>query len=432
MSAPGPAVRRAAAPERSAGPGVRRWRVRQRWAGQRLLLRWLRLPAAARVLVVYALARLFSAFVLAEVARFQEPSAWTPQDPGYADLLVLWDATWYRSIALDGYPDAVPLGADGDPVQSELAFYPLAPLLARLLVATGLPFAWAGSLVSLVAGAAAAVGVRALLHRALAARCTAGAARRGAWSAAVLLCVSPPSVVLQVPYTEGPALALLVAFLLLLQRQRYLPAGAVALALGLTRPVAVPLSAVVVVHLLLRARAGRRRGAVLSGREALRALVLLGCSGAAGLLWPAAAWLLTGRADAYTATMGAWRSGGEVVWLRPWWDVSQHVLGAVAGPALLVVAVVAYVAWLLGRRTAVLGADLRAWCLAYVGYLLLVLDPFTSLFRYLVLLFPLGALVGLHPRRRGALGALVLASLALQVVWTAWLWRFSPPADWPP
>ncbi|WP_432488031.1 hypothetical protein [Kineococcus sp. SYSU DK018] len=422
MSAPGPPAR-TAAPRRAGG------RVRHR---ERLLLRWLRLPAAARVLAVYALARLFSAFVLAEVARFQEPSDWTPQDPGYADLLVLWDATWYRAIAEDGYPDAVPLGADGDPLQSELAFYPLAPLLARALMSTGLPFAWAGSLVSLAAGAAAAVGVHALLLRALSARCPRGAARRGAWSAAVLFCVSPPSVVLQVPYTEGPALALLVAFLLLLQRHRYLPAAGVALALGLTRPVAVPLSVVVVVHLLLRARDGRRRGAVLGGRDALRALVLLGASGVAGLLWPLTAALLTGRADAYTATMGAWRSGGQVVWLRPWWDVSQYVLGAVAGPVLLVVVVAGFVVLLLGRRAAALGADLRTWCLAYAGYLLLVLDPFTSLFRYLVFLFPLGALVGLHPRRRGALQAWVIASLALQVVWTAWLWRFSPPADWPP
>ena len=399
---------------------------------ERLLLRWLRLPAAARVLAVYALARLFSAAVLAEVARFQEPSAWTPQGAGYSDVLVLWDATWYRSIAEDGYPGAVPLGPDGSPQQSELAFYPLAPLLARALTATGLSFGWAGALISLVSGAAAVVGVHALLHRALRRRLPEAAARRGAWSAAVLLCVCPPSPVLQVPYTEGPALALLVAFLLLLQRQRYLPAAAVALALGYTRPVAVPLSVVVAVHLLLRALAGRRRGSALRAREALRCAVLLGASGAAGLLWPVTAWLLTGRRDAYTATMGAWRSGGEVVWLQPWWGVSQHVLGAVAGPVLLVAAVVAYAAWLLGPRTAALGAELRTWCLAYVGYLLLVLDPFTSLFRYLVLLFPLAGLVGLHPRRRGALGAWVVGSLALQVVWTAWLWRFSPPADWPP
>ncbi|WP_432564600.1 hypothetical protein [Kineococcus sp. SYSU DK003] len=396
-----------------------------------LHLRWLRTPVAVRVLLVYALARSFSAAVLAEVARFQPDSDWTPGGAGYGDMLGLWDATWYRQIAQDGYPRSVPVGTAGDVQQSALAFYPLAPLLARLLMTTGLSFEAAGALVSLLAGAAAAVGVHALVHRALAQRASAAVARRGAWSAAVLFCVSPPSPVFQVPYTEAPALALLVAFLLCLQRGRYGPAALVALALGLTRPVAVPLSVVVVVHLVLRALAGRRAGTVLGGREALRCLGLLAASGLAGLLWPATAAQLTGRTDAYTATMGAWRAGGEVVWLEPWWGISQYVLGPV-GPVVLVLAVAGYVVWMLSRRTAVLGADLRAWCLAYVGYLLLVLDPFTSLFRYLVFLFPLGGLVATRPGSRPVLRAWVVCSLALQVVWVAWLWRFSPPADWPP
>ncbi|MBB2900177.1 hypothetical protein FHR75_000965 [Kineococcus radiotolerans] len=398
----------------------------------RLLLRWLRLPVAVRVLLVYALARLFSAAVLAEVARFQVASQWTPARSGYGDVLGLWDATWYRRIAEEGYPDSVPLGAAGDVQQSALAFYPLAPLLARLVMLTGLPFPWAGSAVSLVAGALAAVGVHAVVLRALSERAPAAVARRGAWGAAVLFCVSPPSPVYQVPYTEAPAIALLVAFLACLQRGRYAPAALLALLLGLTRPVAVPLCVVVVVHLVVRARRGRRAGRVLGGREALRCLALLAASGAAGLLWPVVTWRLTGRTDAYTATMGAWRAGGRVEWLTPWWGISQYVLGAVAGPLLLVAVVVAFAWWLLSRRTAVLGPELRTWCLAYVGYLLLVLDPFTSLFRYLVLLFPLGGLVALRPGGRPVLRAWVACSLALQVVWVAWLWRFSPPADWPP
>ncbi|WP_432543607.1 hypothetical protein [Kineococcus sp. SYSU DK002] len=392
---------------------------------------WSRAPAAARVLAVYALARLFSAFVLAEVARFQVASQWTPDDPGYGDVLGLWDATWYRRIATEGYPSSVPLGPAGDPQQSALAFYPLAPLLARLLMVTGMSFEAAGALVALAGGAAAAVGVHALLHRALSERVPPAVARRGAWSAAVLFCLTPPSPVFQVPYTEGPALALLVAFLLCLQRGRYGPAALVALLLGLTRPVAVPLSVVVVVHLALRARAGRRAGAVLGGREALRCLGLLAASGAAGLLWPLITWSMTGRRDAYTATMGAWRAGGEVVPLEPWWGISQYVLGP-PGPLLLVAAVAAYAWWLLSARTRVLGPELRAWCLAYVGYLLLVLDPFTSLFRYLIFLFPLGALVATGRRGPAPLTGWVVCSLALQVVWVAWLWRFSPPADWPP
>jgi len=418
----------------SAAPTVPARRPHAPWRA-RLVLRWLRSPAALRVLVVFALARLFSAAVLAEVARFQPPSVWTSAHPGYHDMLALWDGSWYREIAGSGYPASVPLGQDGDPRQSALAFYPLFPLLCRALTAlTGLSFPTAGATVSLVCGAGAAVLVHALVRRAVAARGAGGVvAGRAAWSAAVLFCCSPVSPVLQVAYTEALAVLLLAALLLLLLRERYLPAALLALLLGLSRPVAVPLTVVVVVHLALRARAAHRAGRTRpTPREAVRGLALLGASGVAGLLWPATAWWLTGRADAYTATMGAWRAGGQVVWLRPWWGVSQYVLGSVAGPLVLVATVVASTAWLLSRRTALLGPQLRAWCLAYVGYLLLVLDPFTSLFRYLLLLFPLGGLVALRPRSRGTLIALVAASLALQVVWVAWLWRFSPPADWPP
>lgn len=166
-------------------------------------LRWLRTPATVRVLVVYALARLFTAAVLAEVARFQPASTWTTEDPGYGGMLGMWDADWYGRIAEEGYPRSVPLGPAGDVQQSQLAFYPLAPLLARLLMTTGLPFTAAGAVVSLVAGAAAACGVHALLLRVLARRAGPAVARRGAWAAAVLFCVSPPSLVFQVPYTEG-------------------------------------------------------------------------------------------------------------------------------------------------------------------------------------------------------------------------------------
>ncbi|WP_369070114.1 hypothetical protein [Kineococcus terrestris] len=403
-----------------------------------LLLRWARTPVLVRVLLVYAAARLVSAAVLAAVARFQEPSDWTPEGAGYRDMLGLWDATWYRRIAEDGYPGAVPRDGAGAAQQSELAFYPVLPLLVRALGAAGVPFETAGAAVALLAGAAAAVGAHLVLERAArAAGAGAAVARRAAWSGAVLLCVSPPSLVYQVPYTEGLALALLTGFLLALLDGRWLTASALALLLGLTRPVAVPLSAVVVVHLLVRVRAARRAApggapARPAGRDLLRAGVLLASSAAAAGLWPLTAWWLTGERDAYTATMGAWRADGRVEWLRPWWDVSQYLLGDVAGPLALVALVAGYAALLLSRRAAVLGPELRAWCLAYPGYLLLVLDPFTSLFRYLVLLFPLGGLVALRPGRRGTLWALVAASLALHVVWVAWLWRFSPPADWPP
>ena len=87
-----------------------------------------------------------------------------------------------------------------------------------------------------------------------------------------------------------------------------------------------------------------------------------------------------------------------------------------------------------------LGPELRAWCLAYPAYLGLVLDPFTSIFRYLLPLFPLLVVVlggGWADRRvprflwpRTAL--LVAAGVAGQVAWVFHLLVFVPPSDYPP
>ncbi|PPK98805.1 hypothetical protein CLV92_101506 [Kineococcus xinjiangensis] len=412
-------------------------------------------PWWVRVLLLYTASRLFSAAVLDRVARFQEPNPWTGPDPGLGGVLLMWDAAWYREIAERGYPDVVSRTPDGRPLQSALAFYPLFPLLVRVVTAaTGVPFAVAGPLVAVLLGAGAALVAHRAVHAALsAAGAGEAAAGRGAWAAVVLLCTYPASPVLLAPYSEGLALLLLGAFLLQLVHRRYLAAAALALLLGLARPVAAPLLAVVLAHVAVRAvrwwRAGRPWGRPQAA-VAARAAVLLLASGAAGLLWPAGTWWLTGRHDAHLATMAAWRGGGEVVLVQPWWDVSQYLLGEVAGPVALLLVLGGHAALLLSRRAAPLGPELRAWCLAYVAYLVLVQDPFTNLVRYLLLLFPLGALLEVGPGRAaaasgapggsaggggqgvGVLAAVACASLFLQVLWVASLWHFTPPADWSP
>ena len=71
-------------------------------------------------------------------------------------------------------------------------------------------------------------------------------------------------------------------------------------------------------------------------------------------------------------------------------------------------------------------------CSATWAYLLLVLDPSTSLPRYLLPLFPLGTLLAGASPSRAYRRSLAVAFFAGQVVWVSWLWRFSPPTDWPP
>ena len=108
-----------------------------------------------QVVAAYLLCRVFSFVVLAVAAGHQAPVTWTGPHPDYLSMTVLWDGSWYREIAENGYP--VPLPVDpstGAVSQNAWAFYPAFPLLSRLLMSvTGLGFPVVASTLALVCGA---------------------------------------------------------------------------------------------------------------------------------------------------------------------------------------------------------------------------------------------------------------------------------------
>ena len=71
--------------------------------------------------------------------------------------------------------------------------------------------------------------------------------------------------------------------------------------------------------------------------------------------------------------------------------------------------------------------------LAYPAYLLAVIEPYTSTYRYALLAFPLLVLPG-AVRRVGPLLVVLLTvvGLAYQVRWVDQLLVFTPPTDYPP
>jgi hypothetical protein len=374
-------------------------------------------------LVVFAASRLLDGYVLARSADIGRGPAGTV--PGYLGVLQRWDATWYHRIAQEGYPRTLPVGADGLVQPNSWAFYPLFPWLTRGLTAvTGTDWAGflvAGAVISLVCAAVAAVLIVKLVSP-LAGR------RLALWTVA-LLAFFPSAPVLQMPYAESLALLLLVAVLLCLQRERYLAAAPLLVLAGLSRPIGVPLAGVVVLHALRVVMRRRAEGAPRATTATLaRLAVAVVAAGAGAAAWPAVAALRTGRLDAYTSTMAAWRTPRAVTPFVPWRAASELYLGRF-GLALLAVAVVAYGVWLARPRAAsVLSADLRAWCACYAFYLLAVLDAFASLPRYLVLLFPLGTLLAAASRDRAYRVALVVAFAAGSVVWVAAFWWSSTMA----
>ena len=231
---------------------------------------------------------------------------------------------------------------------------------------TGLPFGAAASLVSLGFGGAAMC----LIYRMLAPRL----GRYGAAMSVLALCVGPAAVIWQAAYTESLALFAVVGALYALSARRYGWYLAAALVLALTRPIALPLTAVVAAHTYLRWR--RRRTDPFPLREQVLACGAGLLTAASFLIWPVVAALVTRRPDAYFVTQRAWLQGDTSGW--PSWFL---VVADGSTPALriLVPAVCAALLVVLLRRPAARwGPELRGWALLYPLYLLGALWVFAS------------------------------------------------------
>ena len=80
--------------------------------------------------------------------------------------------------------------------------------------------------------------------------------------------------------------------------------------------------------------------------------------------------------------------GPFVLWIEWAWQGR-----GVAGVVVLVSLVATYVALVLGRHGRWISIEARAWALAYPLYLFAVVRPITSMWRFLLLDFPIAALV---------------------------------------
>lgn len=396
-------------------------------------------PWWVQVLAVAVLARGASAVVLLAVARTQAPTPWSGAPPSYAEYVGLfWDSSWYREVAERGYPAELPRGADGAVLQNPWAFFPLFPVLVRPLLALGLPWQVAAPALATVLGVVALLVVHRVVSTLVEHRAATVTTVRGVPLLAVALVATYPAApVLQAAYTESLALLLVAAVLLALLRRRY---GLVLLLtplLGLTRAVALPMALVVLAHGLDRLQSARS-GDAFAPRDRAVVLTAAAVTTVSGLLWPAVVGLATGEPDAYALTQGAWRGRGEVVPLVPWWDVAVFLVGA-AAPLLLAVVVLALAGLLAWPRLRALGAEAWTWIAGYVAYLVVVLEPGTSLVRFGLLAFPVAAAASSAALARRtttgravAVVALLAASLVGQVLWVALLWRLVPPSGWPP
>lgn len=284
------------------------------------------LRRAAPALLGYAAVRAVGLLVLAGWSAAHGKDAYTL-------LTARWDALWYARVAGLGYGYEVRL-PNGD-VHSSLAFFPLLPWLERLLAAVSpLSYADAGFVVALLASVAAAWGVFAVAEHVWDAShghggreqgaatkrgplpVTAGAGR-AATCTVLLWAALPVGIVQSMAYSESLFTALAAWSLYAVLTGRWVTAGALALAAGLTRPVGLAVVAALWAAALLpfaRSRGAAGVSGALEGTPALRpggrrALGLfLAPLGAAGyVLWVGHR---TGKGPlGYLDVQAGWRNG---------------------------------------------------------------------------------------------------------------------------
>ena len=152
--------------------------------------------------------------------------------------------------------------------------------------------------------------------------------------------------------------------------------------------------------------------------------------------------LVTGVPTAFFDVQAAWGQrpdkGPFVLWFEWAWQGK-----GIAGVVVLVALAATYVALVLGRHGRWISIEARAWALAYPLYLFAVVRPITSMWRFLLLDFPLAALLasvamrtangqGVVPHWRRRVAVVLVVVVAGMFWWTCSLLVYTPWGSFPP
>ncbi len=172
-------------------------------------------------------------------------------DPvGIRQRLLVWDAGWFLRVAVDGYPHGYTYEA-GVLQGNELAFFPVYPMLIRLVAGLGFEAHTAALVVSWLASIGAAVAVHLLgtsLHN-----------KRTGWALVAICFSAPVSIVFSMAYSEGIFLALVAGMLVVAHRRVWWAAGLLGLLTALTRPTGAAAAVALAVAALMAVRESRAK-----------------------------------------------------------------------------------------------------------------------------------------------------------------------------
>ena len=200
-------------------------------------------------------------FAVSRVAQLLVLLPFLPSSASVKGPLLRWDTKWLLQIARDGYPASV--GAHEDFTGSaggSFAFFPGYPMAVRAVHLVVRDWEIAAIAVAWISAAVAATLVFALA-RAL-------YDDRVAFMLTALFCTQPLSMVFSLAYSDAFFLALAFGALLAAYRQRWLLAGGLSFAAGLSRATGVAVALALVTAAVMYARKrehGRQRWVALAG-----------------------------------------------------------------------------------------------------------------------------------------------------------------------
>lgn len=308
-----------------------------------------------------------------------------PHGQNFSTVVSLWDGQWYRDIVEAGYNLNYDLSSRE---LVNLAFFPLFPLLVKVLTVIGLPFWLAGSLINVSFTLASFVLLFRIAYR------YSGSLWVGTF-AILPLALNPAFFITLSTYTEGLGLFIVALILhgLVSNRYRWVIVGL--LIAAVTRGIGVPLFALVLVVVAVHFWKERK----LEFRHYAALVAGLFAAG----FWPLFVGLTLGSLTASLEILSFWTTSTKY----PLW----------------IVPLAAGVVYLLHRLNNKLPWQWQLWSVVYVGYILSTTVMSYGIIRYaLVALLPLPLLFEhIPPRMRPKVYcALLLVILALGIYGQSW------------
>jgi len=366
--------------------------------------------AASRLVMLLALA-----FANRSLPTESTAATWDATNRWYRYLL-RYDSGWYFYIAQHGYSYN-----GNDLVQQPVAFYPLYPILIKALTVIGFSYAAAAVLIPNIAIIAAIIMLTKLISGLY--------DGETALISVALLSFFPASLFFSAAYTESLAFLFIVCFFFYLIRGRFLVAACFAGLCFATRSTGLVLIAPLVWEIARRYWRTDRRRFFLEG---LLCMIIA----TAGLwLYTIYLWIAFRAPFAFMTDQAAWNT--ENAFGSPWLlqpfvraakDARYHLQHAILDPnSISLLLLLIFVAVLVVARKRI-SAPLLLFSAGVILLPYLTRSGsvgFTSFSRYIMLAFPVFAVVGSFCRRRiwlalvicGVSGALLFYYTALFAKW---------------